>query len=67
MGLRDSDPNKAEREVKPKSTDPWGDPEILRMHHAFEIRMGEELTNYDLVIVHYFNEDIQGKSESDKF
>lgn len=53
--------------AEPRSTDPWGDPEILRMHHAEELRMGEELADYDLIIVHYYNENIQGKGEVDKF
>lgn len=37
------------------------------MNHAEEIRMGEELVDYDLIIVHYYNENIQGKEDVTKY
>lgn len=47
--------------IKEKSTDPLGDPKILKMQANLD--MNEELEDYDLIIVHYYNSDIQGTAE----
>jgi hypothetical protein len=44
--------------IKEKSTDPLGDPVILKM--APGIDMNDELEDYDCIIVHYYNTDYQG-------
>ena len=63
--MEDAQKALAEQQGKqPKSNDPLGDPVILRMHGDTD--MNDELSDYDLVIVHYYNSDLQGSASVQK-
>lgn len=48
--------------VKSKSEDPYGDPVILRL--LGDTEMEDELEDYDMVIVHYYNVDYTGAADA---
>jgi len=44
--------------INEQSDDPYGDPVILKL--LADTKMEDELEDYDMVIVHYYNPDIMG-------